>query len=749
MKTFVFTHKHRVFYVLAAVVAVAVGGPIQVSRGDTAVGANLFDPGDPWLNPNYQPEPGKWQPYVRSPLNRHICPIRVLAVLPRGGRVAGDPNRLLNGKGMPVRLISVGDRTQSPLVILDFGREIGGMVHVGVLGASAARPELHASFSESRNYQALQPQDNNGEAAYAPGSDTANIWVGFPGIPYTDDRDSHTLPLNSAALPGVVADTQIRGGFRYLTLFLDGPGSIDLDQVSVEFTPAPEQRDLRDYQGWFLCSDHLLNKIWYAGAYTVQLNTGASDTAKSWPYRQGERDHADNQVPYADPKAEVIYDGAKRDRIVWQGDLSVQAPVTYLSTADIPAVDNSLASLAAQQLPDGYMPAESLVGQHNRDEERTYGEYVTWFINNMAVHWLYTGDKVFLQRWWPALQSAAAWLESVRAQDPQGLIAFQTVGSCGHYGYSDCGHETYVNALYVRNLMQMAELATALDEGTTATTYQSRADSVAEAINSQLWDDSAGAYRLSREITNAYPQDANATAVLTGVANSDRAKRALNYLQTHNWSSLGALTVSPETPNPSVSPFYSPLPSGFEVEARLTANDPTGQLQLTALQLMRSFWGYQLSQDPGSSFWEHVEPDGTPNLKQFSSLAHGWAAGPVISLTTEVLGVQPTDPGFSRYTVIPHPADLAWAQGRVPTPYGPIDVGWEREANGQFTMDISAPVGTTGRLVVPILDRAVTVKMDGQIIFAGQAWSPNVKSDGATVSVDDVTPGHHRLLVGH
>jgi hypothetical protein len=420
-----------------------------------------------------------------------------------------------------------------------------------------------------------------------------------------------------------------------------------------------------------------------------------------------------------------------------------------LSTTDIPAVDNSLASLAAQQLPDGYMPAESLVGQHNRDEERTYGEYVTWFINNMAVHWLYTGDKVFLQRWWPALQSAAAWLESVRAQDPQGLIAFQTVGSCGHYGYSDCGHETYVNALYVRNLRQMAELAAALDEGTAATTYQSRADSVAEAINSQLWDDSAGAYWLSREITNAYPQDANATAVLTGVANPDRAKRALNYLQTHNWSSLGALTVSPETPNPSLAPFYSPLPSGFEVEARLTANDPTGQLQLTALQLMRSFWGYQLSQDPGSSFWEHVEPDGTPNLKQFSSLAHGWAAGPVISLTTEILGVQPAGPGFSRYAVIPHPADLTWAQGRVPTPYGPIDASWQRESNGQFTMDVSAPVGTRGRLVVPILDRAVTVKMDGEIIFAGQVRSPNVKSDGATVSVDDVAPGHHRLTVGH
>jgi hypothetical protein len=29
-------------------------------------------------------------------------------------------------------------------------------------------------------------------------------------------------------------------------------------------------------------------------------------------------------VPHADPGKEVIFDGAKRDRVVWQGDLAVQ-----------------------------------------------------------------------------------------------------------------------------------------------------------------------------------------------------------------------------------------------------------------------------------------------------------------------------------------------------------------------------------------------------------------------------------------
>jgi alpha-L-rhamnosidase-like protein len=285
--------------------------------------------------------------------------------------------------------------------------------------------------------------------------------------------------------------------------------------IALNVTAAPAQADLCDYQGWFLCNDHLLNKVWYAGAYTVQLDTGSAQTAKASPFSApfatiGEPDHADAAVPNADLSKEVIYGGGKRDRNVWQGDLGVQSRVVFLSTNDRASVDNSLSALAAQQLPDGYMPAEGLVGQHNRDELRTYGEYVTWFIYNMAEHYRYTGDKAYLQQWWTALQRATAWLESVRALDSQGLIAFESVGSCGHFGYSDCGHETYVNALYVRNLRQMAELATEL------------ADVVEQAINAQLWDETVGAYRLSREIPDAYPQDANATAVLAGVADAPR-----------------------------------------------------------------------------------------------------------------------------------------------------------------------------------------------------------------------------------
>lgn len=732
----------------AASAGVALVGVLTVNpaTAQSGQGGAARPAKDPWTDVGYQPRPGNWQPYVLAPRGRDVKPVAVSSVSPRGGSVQGDPSALLGRSAKPVRLVSSGDRTQSPLVTLDFGKDVGGKIRIRVAGASETPPRLHVCFSESQQFAASPAHPNNGEDAVAPGCDTANIWNGYPGQPYTYDADSHTFTIDPAKLPSTLLDSQLRGGFRYATVFLDGPGWVDLGAVSLDFTAAPRQAAPADYQGWFLSSDNELNKTWYSGAYTVQLDTWMSDTAKSWPYKAGEADHSDAQVPGADPRQEVIFDGAKRDRIVWQGDLAVQGPVTYLSTDDVPAVDNSLSSLASQQLPDGYVPAESLVGQHNQDEIRTYGEYVTWFVHNHYQHWLYTGDQSYLDTWWPQLTRAMAWLESVRAEDPKGLIAFASANSCGHYGYSDCGHETYVNALYKRNLDEMAALAGSRGDAPGAAAYSARATAVKDAVNSQLWDAATGAYRLSTEIPGAYPQDANATAVLTGIASAGQSAQAMDYLHRNDWSTYGSLTVSPGTPNPSVQPFYEPLPTGFEASARLAVPDPTGTQQRQALQLIRTFWGHQLGQDPGGTLWEKANLAGEPGIAQFTSLAHGWAAGPTISLTTQVLGVQPTGPGFSRYSVVPTPGGLAWAQGSVPTPHGNITASWRSTPHG-FTLSSSAPRGTVGDLAVPTGGQKVRVELDGRTVWDGTRalGGAHVATDGVTVRVSGVGAGHHTL----
>jgi len=100
------------------------------------------------------------------------------------GSITGSPEAVLGGGGT-VRLTSTGTASASPLLIIDFGKEVAGNVSVQVTGASATRPALHACFSESKEEMALGPDRSDGEAAYAPGCDTANIWNGYPGQPYT------------------------------------------------------------------------------------------------------------------------------------------------------------------------------------------------------------------------------------------------------------------------------------------------------------------------------------------------------------------------------------------------------------------------------------------------------------------------------------------------------------------------------------------------------------------------------------
>ena len=88
----------------------------------------------------------------------------------------------------------------------------------------------------------------------------------------------------------------------------------------------------------------------------------------------------------------------------------------------------------------------------------------------------------------------------------------------------------------------------------------------------------------------------------------------MRYLQRNNWTDIGALTVSQSTPNASLPPFHAPLPSWFEVDARLAAPGASVLEQQSAFELMHRFWGWMLRQDPGSTFWEHVLPGGDPNL---------------------------------------------------------------------------------------------------------------------------------------
>ena len=100
---------------------------------------------------------------------------------------------------------------------------------------------------------------------------------------------------------------------------------------------------------------------------------------------------------------------------------------------------------------------------------------------------------------------------------------------------------------------------------------------------------------------------------------------------------------------------------------------------------MKNYWGGMLKLG-ATSFWEEYNPakKGSEHLSMYGrpfgkSLCHAWGASPIYLLGKYYLGVRPTSPGYSTYSIEPVLGGLQWMEGTVPTPGQPIKVYCSRQ----------------------------------------------------------------------
>ena len=158
---------------------------------------------------------------------------------------------------------------------------------------------------------------------------------------------------------------------------------------------------------------------------------------------------------------------------------------------------------------------------------------------------------------------------------------------------------------------------------------------------------------------------------------------------------------------------------------------------LGVLDSILRYWGSLLERG-ATTFWEHYQeswPRGFCTAAGMS-LCHGWSVGPTYSLPAHVLGVQPLEPGFAKVLVEPRPADLAWATGAVPTPRGPVDVKWTRNAE-ELRMSLRLPATCPAKVSLPRAGPHARVIADGV--------ATETATEGNRV-VFDVGPGDHEIL---
>jgi hypothetical protein len=651
-----------------------------------------------------------WQRYVVAPPTRQVAPRAVAAT---AGNVRDPGAALAPGNGA-ARLQTDGE--EITFLDLDFGQVVAGHLEIGFGATSAPAPGVRVTFSETRVYLGDQSDfsrsDFHGGADYhlpAPGT----IWHDRAACQFT----------------GHVCAEGLRA-FRYIRIALavkpgDEPyaaksGSVEIDYVRLNFTPYLGTPDT--YRGWFLSSDDTLNRAWYASTYTTELNADRI-TIDSVDPRGGWSPTLDGQV--------VLLDGAKRDRAPYVGDLLVSGTTFMLSHGDGTPVATVLADLAAHQRDDGYIPPSTI-------ENYTFClfDYPAWWLLSLAEYTRQTGDLALATRLWPNLTRLLdGWYP--RVTNARGLLeksAATGIFGCGDYAFIPHeGEVAYYNAIYLLALQAVADLARDLGHPAAAATWDTRADTLSDVFNTTFWDAAIGAYR-DTPTTAVYPQDANALALLTGAADPARASAVLARRERTS-TPWGYGFVEGEAWFAGAGGRVYPFISYLEVLARFAHADDYG-----ALQQLRTTWGWMLAHDPGPTVWEAIGPGGTVSSYQggFSSMAHGWSGGAAPALTRGVLGVTPTGVGYATYNLAPHPGNLTWAQGRVPTPRGPIDVAWEH-SGGRFTLQLTAPPGTVGRARIPTFGLPSRITLDGQLSWEG--------SGTPTVTLEGLTPGTHTIEV--
>lgn len=490
------------------------------------------------------------------------------------------------------------ERVSSPAgVLLDFGVELHGGVRIETPTISTGqRVRARIRFGESVSEAMGEP--NNDHAIH--------------------DFETHLPWFGHAELGNT--------GFRFVRIDILEPGvDVSVRRVRAVFLYRP-----LDYVGSFECSDERLNRIWQTGAYTVHLCM---------------QDH--------------LWDGIKRDRLVWLGDLHPETMVVSTVFGDCDVVRESLDYVRDRTPLPAWMNGIS--------------SYSLWWIQCHRDWYRYHGNRDYLREQREYLLPLLERLQSRIAPDGEERLdghRFLDWPSSTDPRAVDLG----LQGLLTLALRSGAEICRALGE----TQAAEQALSAAE--------------RTGRRRRPPCPsKQANAIAVLAGMEDPVATNR----------------DILARDPTSGVSTFYG----YYVLQARALAGDHTG-----ALDLIRRFWGAML--DFGATtFWEDFNLDWTANAGPIDelvqpgkadlhadfgdfcykglrhSLCHGWAAGPTAWLTEHVLGLAPASPGFETVRVRPNLAGLDWARGAIPTPHGPLSVEHRAGADGTVHTEIDAPAG--------------------------------------------------------
>ena len=544
-----------------------------------------------------------------SRIRSYIAPQRIVWKYDGGGSLIVNPEGLLsegnNGQSeltnrQVCTMRSTGDERAA--ILLDFGMEIhGGIQLVTTVATNKTPVKIRVRFGESA-------------------SEAMSEIGGVQGA--TND---HAMRDFTMELPWLgVAETG-NSGFRFVRIdLLDANTTLSLKEINAIFT----YRDI-PYLGSFRSNDERLNRIWMTGAYTVHLNM-----------------------------QEYIWDGVKRDRLVWLGDLHPEV-MTVSSVFGYNEVIPKSLDLARDITPlPGWMNGMC--------------SYSLWWVIIHRDWYRYQGNLSYLKEQQKYL---AGLLNLLLAKvDASGQEKLDGGGRFLDWPSSpnEKGVNAGLQALMIITFQAGAELCAVLGDREMAAKCTETATLMQKCVpdHNQL-------------------KQAAALMVLAGLIPAQKANDEV---------------IQRGGPK-GFSTFYG----YYMLEAQAKAGD-----YQSAIDNIRHYWGGMLDMG-ATTFWEDFDLEWTDNAAGIDelvpegkkdihadfgaycyknlrhSLCHGWASGPTAWLTAHVLGVQPLEPGCRKLRIEPHLGDLQWVEGSFPTPFGAVHIKHTKDTDGKVKTEVKAP----------------------------------------------------------
>ncbi|KIY72366.1 glycoside hydrolase family 78 protein [Cylindrobasidium torrendii FP15055 ss-10] len=612
--------------------------------------------------------------YILAPPSRTIYPVSVYNI---NGTVSGASSLTTSNGSSSGSAVFDGPSSVS----FDHLIDIGGIVSVDVASITDNTTYIGVTFSESSLWVNELASDSTADAGF-----DEPVW----------------LALNKGPGTYTVDTSHVRGGFRYLTIVHNGTGTTNVSGVSTDFTAMPHWEDdaLQNYTGWFHSNDEKLNRVWYAGAYTIQICTIDPTTGDSLIHLGEITSNDTISLPETvtwgsnttiSNGTSALVDGGKRDRLLWAGDMAVAFPSAFVSTNDMISSLNAIEALFLVQTDEGALPYAGYPFYKQAFYSWTYHLYS---LIAVADYYRFTKDQDWLEKYWDQFKLGLDW--SLSSIDESDLMNVTVASDWLRFGMG--GHNIEANAILYHTLNEAVTLAEVLgdtDAGTNWTTY---AGSVKAAANKLLWNETAGMFK-DNETTTLFPQDGNVWAIKSNITLSSEQKTRIASNLKDRWTPYGPPALEA---GDAISPFIS----SFELEAQFLS----GNTQ-TALDLIRLMWADFMLDDPrmtNSTFIEGYSSDGSLHYAPYNNdprvnHAHGWGTGPTSSLSYYVAGIQLLSAIGETWLIAPQPGDLTFVSGGYTTPLGVFSNEYEIDAGtGAITsMNISTPAGSAGSVRLP------------------------------------------------